>query len=150
MSIPCDVVLLPSKELAEKAIEASKAASQYDSFFTLEIGTFYPHMSLYMFQLEEANIQHVEALLSKIAKQTPAVSATATKYSLGEGFGVGYVDPEYKVTNELVKLQNAVVDVINPVRSGMRESDIAKMQDAKGLKLENLQTYGYPGSYWLG
>lgn len=142
--MPCDVVLLPSKELADRAIEASQATSQYDSFFTLEIGKFYPHMSLYMFQLEEADIQNVEALLGEIAKYTSAVSAVATKYSLGEGSGVGYVDPEYEVTEDLEKLQNAVIDAINPVRSGMRESDIAKMQDAKGLKLENLQKYGYP------
>lgn len=144
MSIPCDVVLLPSKELAHKAIEASKAISSLDSFFTLELGKFYPHMSLYMFQLEEADLENVEALLSEITKQTQAVSATATKYSLGQGFGVGYVDSEYKVTDELTELQNVVVDAINPVRAGMRESDIAKMQDATGLKLENLQKYGYP------
>ncbi|MCA9318443.1 DUF1045 domain-containing protein [Candidatus Saccharibacteria bacterium] len=144
MSIPCDIVLLPSKELADKAIEASKTISSLDSFFTLEVGKFYPHMSLYMFQLEETDIQNVEALLNEIAKQTQVVSATATKYSLGQGFGVGYVDPEYKVTDELTGLQNAIVDAINPVRAGMRESDIAKMQDATGLKLENLQKYGYP------
>ncbi len=143
-SLPCDVVLLPTSELATKAIEASKTTKKYDSFFTLEYGAFYPHMSLYMFQLNETDISKVEEVLAKIAKDTKAVSAKATDYRLGEGFGAGYVDPEYEVTEELSGLQNRVIEVVNPIRAGMRESDVRKMQDAEGLKLENLQKYGYP------
>lgn len=143
-SLPCDIVLLPSLELENKAIEASKATSKYDSFFTLEIGRFYPHMSIYMFQLNDSDISKVEEVLAKIAKDTKAINATATTYSLGTGFGVGYVDPEYEVTEELSNLQNSVVEAVNPIRAGMRESDVRKMQDAEGLKLENLQKYGYP------
>ncbi|MCA9347949.1 DUF1045 domain-containing protein [Candidatus Saccharibacteria bacterium] len=143
-SLPCDIVLLPSLELENKVIEASKATNKYDSFFTLEIGRFYPHMSIYMFQLNDSDIPKVEEVLTKIAKDTGAINATATTYSLGTGFGVGYVDPEYKVTEELSNLQDNVVEVVNPIRAGMRESDVRKMQDAQGLKLENLQKYGYP------
>lgn len=143
-SLPCDIVLLPSAELADKAIEASKATKQYDSYFTLEDGKFYPHMSLYMFQLNETDVSSVEEILAKIANDTKAVSATATTYRLGEGFGIGYVDPEYEVTEELSGLQSRVIEAVNPVRAGMRESDVRKMQDAEGLKLENLQKYGYP------
>lgn len=63
---------------------------------------------------------------------------------MGKGYGIGYVDPEYKVTNELQSLQENILDGINPLRAGMREKDIAKMQDATGTKLANLQKYGYP------
>ncbi len=143
-SLPCDIVLLPSLELATKAIKASNATKQYESFFTLEDGKFYPHMSLYMFQLNETDISKVEEVLTGIAKDTGAVTAKATTYSLGTGFGVGYVDPEYKVTDELKSLQGRVIEAVNPIRAGMRESDVRKMQDAEGLKLENLQKYGYP------
>lgn len=143
-SLPCDVVLLPSTELATKAIEASKATGQLESFFTLEDGKFYPHMSLYMFQLNEPDISKIEEVLAGIAKDTSVITATATTYRLGEGFGVGYVDPEYEVTDELSALQNKVVQAINPIRAGMRKSDVAKMRDATGVKLENLQKYGYP------
>lgn len=143
-SLPCDIVLLPSLELANKAIEASNAARQYENYFTLEDGKFYPHMSLYMFQLNEADIPKIEEVLSKIAKDFNIVSAKATTYSLGKGFGVGYVDPEYEVTDELSGLQNKVIEAVYPMRAGMRESDIKKMQDAEGLKLKNLEKYGYP------
>lgn len=145
MSIPCDLVLLPSKELADKAIEVSGVISQHhDSFFTLKNGEFYPHMSLYMFQLDEADIPRIEEVLTQVANSTKAIRATATNYSLGQGFGVGYVDPEYEASNELKSLQNKIVGMVNPIRAGMRESDIAKMQDATGVKLENLEKYGYP------
>lgn len=143
-SIPCDIVLLPASELAIKAIEASKATRQYDSFFTLENGAYYPHMSLYMFQLDETDTTKVEEVMAKIAKDMKAVSAKATAYRLGEGFGVGYVDSEYEVTKELSDLQDRVIEAVNPIRAGMRESDVRKMKDAEGLKLENLQKYGYP------
>lgn len=143
-SLPCDVVLLPSADLASKAIEASTATKQYDSFFTLEDGSFYAHMSLYMFQLNETDVSRVEEVLAKIAKDTNAISAKATSYRLGEGFGVGYVDPEYEVTEELSGLQSRVIEAVNPILAGMRESDVRKMQDAEGLKLENLKRYGYP------
>jgi len=143
-SLPCDIVLLPTLELENKAIQASNATSKYDSFFTLEIGRFYPHMSIYMFQLNDSDISKVEEVLAKIAKGTGVINALATTYSLGTGFGAGYVDPEYEVTEELSNLQNKVVEAVNPIRAGMRESDVRKMQDAEGSKLENLKKYGYP------
>lgn len=143
-TLPCDIVLLPSAELSQKAIETSKSLEIYSPFFILEDGKYYPHMSLYMFQLDEGNIPRVEEVLSDIARDSSVVSAQATTYRLGEGFGIGYVDPEYEVSDELSSLQDAVIKAVNPIRSGMREKDIAKMQDAEGLKLENLQKYGYP------
>lgn len=143
-SLPCDIVLLPSAELAQKAIEASNQTKRFESFFTLEDGKYYPHMSLYMFQLDEADVPRVEEVLTRVAKETKVVHARATTYSLGTGFGVGYVDPEYEVTDALRSLQDRVIESVNPIRAGMRESDSRKMQDAEGLKLENLQKYGYP------
>ncbi len=121
-SLPCDIVLLPTLELENKAIQASNATSKYDSFFTLEIGRFYPHMSIYMFQLNDSDISKVEEVLAKIAKGTGVINALATTYSLGTGFGAGYVDPEYEVTEELSNLQNKVVEAVNPIRAGMSSS----------------------------
>jgi len=143
MSIPCDIVLLPNEELAKTAIAASQALAKYDPFFTLEIGKFYPHMSLYMFQLEESDIERVNAVLQDIAAGQTVVHGHATGYKMGEGFAVGYVDPDYEVTDELHALQQTIVAAVNPIRSDMRQSDKEKMVDATGIKLENLQKYGY-------
>lgn len=143
-TIPCDIVLLPNKELANKAIEVSQSLSKFGSLFTLENGAFYPHMSLYMFQLQLDNISKVEDALRKIVESLDNVDAQAINFALGQGFAVGYVDPEYEATKVLHNLQDTVVAAVNPIRAGMRESDITKMQDATGLKLGNLQNYGYP------
>lgn len=143
-SIPCDIVLLPDSELAQKAIAASRKLTLHDSLFTLELGKFFPHMSLYMFQLNTDDTSTIEDLLRNIADSNHVISATAVRYYQGTGFGVGYIDSEYEATQELRALQSEVVEAINPVRAGMREKDVAKMRDATGLKLENLQKYGYP------
>lgn len=143
-SIPCDIVLLPDEALAQKAIAASQKLSEYDSFFTLEPGKVYPHLSLYMFQLNESDISKVDQALQKIASQHRTILATATEYRIGEGFAVGYIDPEYEVTSELAALQQVVIEAVNPIRAGMRQKDIAKMADARGVKLDNLKDYGYP------
>jgi hypothetical protein len=142
-TIPCDIVLLPNDELAQRAIKASQSLAEYDPLFTLEIGKFYPHMSLYMFQLNVDDIPKVESVLKTMAEKFHIIGASATKYSIGEGGAIGYVDPEYAVTDELVRFQDQVIEAINPIRSGMRENDKAKMLDATGTKLENLQKYGY-------
>lgn len=92
-TLPCDIVLLPGDELAQKAISASQLLREYDPLFTLQIGAFYPHMSLYMFQLNEDGIPEVEAVLARIAQGYTTLNCTATEYKLGEGFAVGYVDP---------------------------------------------------------
>lgn len=143
-NIPCDIVLLPSKELAEKAIAASQQLASLDAFFTLEFGKFFPHMSLYMFQFDTDDTPKVDELLQNIASSIEPITGSAARYDQGTGFGVGYVDAEYEATKELSSLQDAVVGAINPVRAGMREKDKAKLQDATGVKLENLQKYGYP------
>lgn len=143
-TIPCDVVLLPEPALAQKAITASQKFADYDPLFTLKIGMFYPHMSLYMFQLSVSAIDQAEQLLGDIASGTQVVKATAKNYTLGSGHAVGYIDPGYVVTEELRALQQRVINDFNPIRSGMRESDIVKMRDATGPKLRNLQQWGYP------
>lgn len=144
-TIACNIVLIPGDDLALRSIMTSRRISDvFDAFFTLEDGKFYPHLSLYMFQLDEADIPKVKNVLSDIAANLEPVTAKATHYSLGTGWGVGYVDPEYVVSEELRSLQQRIIEAINPIRAGMRDSDIAKMQDATGIKLENLRKYGYP------
>lgn len=143
-SIACDIVLLPEAELAGKAIAASNDLARYDSLFILETGSYYPHMSLYMFQLDTDDVPHVETILTEIARTRPIITGKATRYFLGEGSALGYIDPEYEADDTLHHLQSDVIDAVNPIRAGMRASDVAKMEGATGVKLSNLQQFGYP------
>lgn len=137
--MPCDVVILPSEELAEKAIVASKLLETHGSLFTLEIGKYFPHASLYMLQLKEADLERVQEVLAGIAAEFDAPSLSAEGFYQAERF----VDVEYGKNEQLARLQQQVIAALNPIRDGMRAKDKARMLEATGLALANFEQYGY-------
>lgn len=134
---------MPSNKLAQNAIAVSGSLKSLDPIFTLEIGRYYPHLSLYMFELKVESIPKIEEILQKLAQNTNKVNVSATKFYLDEVANLGYIDAEYDVTNDMKNLQDQVVASVNPLRAGLRERDKAKIADAEGLVLKNLQDYGY-------
>lgn len=140
-SIPCDIVILPTIDLASKAIAASRQLESHATLFTLQETTYVPHASLYMTQLKVADIEKVKELLREIAERTPLLELTTTGYGQAEG----YIDADYKRTDELARLQAVVIEAINPIRDGMREKDKARMLTTEGKVRENLEKYGYRG-----
>lgn len=144
-SVPCDIVLLPDEDQAELAAECSRLFAEQGSLFTLDNQNFYAHASLYMFTMDEARQQAcIEALQDLASGHVTLQLDQDGYYYQDSGFGKGYLDVQYKRNQAVDLLQQAVIDTFNPLRAGMRESDKAKMQAASGLKLENLQKYGYP------
>lgn len=79
-SLPCDVVLLPSDELAENAIKASVLLEPYGNLFTLELGKYFPHASLFMLQLRQTDIAQVQELLGDIAKEFRSLQLKAERF----------------------------------------------------------------------
>jgi len=79
-SIPCNIVALPADDIAEKAIQLSADLAQHGAYFTLEEGSFYPHISLYMTQLKIADIDEAIALLADIASSTPNLELAVNGY----------------------------------------------------------------------
>jgi 2'-5' RNA ligase len=138
-SIPCDIVVLPSDELAAKAILASKNLKLLGSLFSLEIGKYFPHSSIYMLQLSTDAIGQVKHVLADIAQETKSLHLEANGYYQKEGF----IDAGYTVSGELRNLQEKILSAINTLRDGMREKDKARMVEATGLALKNYQDYGY-------
>lgn len=138
-SLPCDIVILPNDELANKAISASQKLAPLGGLFTLEIGKYFPHASLFMLQLKEDDLENVKSLLAEIASKTSALNLKASNYEQKEA----YVDVEYARNEQTASLQQQVVATLNPIRDGMREKDKARMLEATGLALENFQNYGY-------
>jgi len=139
-SIPCDIVLLPSDELAQKAVAASALLQPLGSAFVLNANTGpFPHLSLYMTQLKEGDLDTVKDIVAVIAGQTPIFDLTADSYFQAEG----YIDPNYEPVDRLAALQMAVVNAINPIRDGMRAKDQVRMESATGVIRKNLETYGY-------
>ena len=138
-SIPCDIVILPSDELAQKLITASGTLAAQSPLFTLDGVSFYPHASLYMTQLKLDDLDKVKGLLSDIAGTTAVLNLTASRYDQTMGF----LDAEYKRTEQLDDMQQSVIDAINPIRDGMRDKDKARMLEATGLARDNFEKYGY-------
>lgn len=139
-SKPCNVVLLPNKSLADKAIEISETLRSDEALFTLRDGSFYPHISLYMLELRVNDYEKVQDALRDISTIQSLQELTATKYDQKMGF----LDAEYATTPALRELQDIIVDALNPVRNGMREKDKLRMEQADGIKREYFEKYGYP------
>ena len=140
-SISCDIVMLPSPELAHKAMATSRRLRSYGTLYMLEDGECYPHASLYMTQLKVDDLEKVKQLLSELASTTPTFELTATRYHQAER----YIDVEYERTEALARLQMQIVSLINPLRDGLRANDEARLPTLSGLIRENVEKYGYRG-----
>jgi hypothetical protein len=138
-SIPCDIVLLPNPELTQKAIALSKQLEKYGSRFTLKDGVYFPHISLYMVQLKQDDLEKIKTALADIVA-TPILELIAARYYQSHG----YIDVEYRRTGALDVLQMAVIQAANPLRDGLLENDKARMQAATDKVLDNFTRYGYP------
>jgi hypothetical protein len=141
-SIPCDIVLLPNPELAQRAIAFSDQLSLgYGTVSALHVDGPVPHASLYMTQLKVSDMGRVQEILADIAARASVFDLAANGYWLD----ARYFDADYKKTNALADLQMAVINAINPIRDGLRGKDQAHLLTAEGVARENLKTYGYRG-----
>ena len=138
-NISCDVVILPERNLAAKAICASQSLREFDAYYTLEQDTYFPHVSLYMLELNTRDISKAEELLTGIATEFSSFQLEAYRYD----HTLGYIDAEYRKFIELDDLQVRVIKALSPIRDGMREKDKVRMLNAEGQALKNFQDYGY-------
>lgn len=138
-SKPYDVVLLPSEDLAEKALNLSEKLKTSGVHFTLDNRTFFPHISLYMLQLNDEGLEKAKNLLREVASKNATIKAVAQSYH----YENEYLDIEYIRSDEFVALQEQIIDSLNPVRDGLRERDKERLADAVGETRSNIMKYGY-------
>lgn len=138
-SIPCNIVILPSDDLADKAIASSQQLHDLGSLFTLEYGKFYPHASIFMLQLKIDDLPKAETLLAEIATKTNDLDLIAANYYQSMNF----IGVEYQKPDQINNLQQAVISALNPIRDGVREKVKPRMLEATGLALDNYQKYGW-------
>ncbi len=138
-SKPYDVVLLPKKDLVERAISTSEDLKNRGVHFTLGYTQHFPHLSLYMLQLDDSDLEKVCELLETIANKTKAITVTAKEYH----YENDYLDVEYEKPENLTRLQENIIQVLNPVRDGLRENDKIRLVHTIGEERENILTYGY-------
>lgn len=138
-SKPYDVVLIPEFKIADAAIEISENLKHFGTFFTLDNKTFFPHISLYMLQLKETDLQKVLDILDVIATETPTVRGVPKLF----GSHDGYIDVEYEKTNEMQQIQMSVINALNPIRDGLRDKDKERILTSTEEEKEVILKYGY-------
>jgi len=134
-----DIVILPGENVRDIAYIESQKLETQSTLFTLEEGTFYPHVSLYMLQLKVIDVSKAMNVISQIAKTHNQFDLLAEKYHQI----AGYIDIEYTKTDLLIKLQSDVITALNPIRDGLRLNDQKRILTSTGVELTNLQEYGY-------
>jgi hypothetical protein len=134
-----NIVLIPELSLIKKSIRLSKKLELLDSHFTLDNKTFFPHVSLYMTQLNELGLEKSMEALSVIAKDNNSIEVTSKGYRYIDE----YIDVQHIRTKELIFLQKEVLKSINPIREGLRDKDKLRLKNATGEIRSNLLEYGY-------
>lgn len=138
-SIPCDIVMIPDTNIADAVTALSQQFSVSDTYFTLQEGSYFPHASLYMVQIDTDRLEEISAKLIDIANNASKISLEPKEYHQEWG----YLDIEYhrELASDLLQMQ--VVNAINPLRDGLRDKDKERLKTATGKELENIEKYGY-------
>jgi hypothetical protein len=143
-----DVVLLPAAAIGAAAVSVSKEQlARFGTEFTLADGPPFPHLSLYMAALTPANAARAADALAGIAAATTAIDLTAVRYS--HDAEQGMFEVTYANGRPVDRLQRAVLDAVNPLRSGLRDRDAVGrplaewLPQTSGETRRNLDRYGY-------
>lgn len=138
-SKPYDVVLIPEQEVADSAIKLSAELKVLDTHFVLDNKNFFPHISLYMLQLNERGLKETLDFLSTVAVKNKILEAKVFNYH----YENDYLDIEYIKSKDFITLQKQIINGLNPIRDGLRERDKERLADATGETRENILKYGY-------
>lgn len=138
-SLSYDAVILPDEKLSEQAILASQRLASLGGTYTLEFDRFFPHISLFMLQLKDKDIDTAISLLNGIANKLDSLNLKSSKFTQS----YTYFDVGYERNIQIDSLQQQVIAKLNPIRDGVHDKYKVRMLEATGLELENFQNYGY-------
>lgn len=138
-SIPCAITLYPSQQLADLAYQTHKELKQKGTLATSSDSTYDAHLSLYLLQIDRSSINKVRELLEGVAHSLSPFSLKAKEIRQGGG----WVDVVYERNDAIRKIQLQVIEMVNPLRDGLRDKDKQTIGLASGVVLDNLEKYGY-------
>ena len=137
--IDIDIVLIPSSEIAEKAIDASQSLTTLGTHYALDGKTAFPHLSLYMLRIQQTQ-------LVTILEEVKTISRTQISFELSpEKFSskARYVSVHYATPARLAALQKAIITALNTLRTGLPKISANLLPSAEGVAKVNLEQYGY-------
>lgn len=138
---PYNIVILPPKEIAERAMLVSKELANVGSFFVLDQKQFLPHITLYMVELPSEHMAMVKDALKHIASELLPLQMEQTVY---RHVYDGYVDVAFAKTPNLMRLQERIIETVNPLREGLlRATDRERFDSLPTEEQAQLNKYGF-------
>jgi 2'-5' RNA ligase len=147
--IAVDVVLLPSDEMMDKAIQANaRLVEKFGSEIVLNKENCLPHVSLAMGCIDEQDISSIEKVLELIAKKSPLRNLTilgirTSINARGETVSVFEVEK----TKEIQSLHEKVIKKVRPYFSYDVTSNMIYDKEAADTALLWIKNYPEKASY---
>jgi 2'-5' RNA ligase len=148
--IAVDVVLLPSEEMTDKAVNANKELlKQHADKIVLDKENCLPHISLAMGCIDERNIDEIDKILKTIVKQSPlrqlnGISIHTETNQAGEKVSVFQIEK----TEALQSLHDEVMDKLIPYFSyDVRAEMLLSPSETSESTLDWIKNYPVQSSF---
>jgi len=148
--IAVDVVLLPSEEMADKAIAANKELLKRNAAkIVLDKENCLPHISLAMGCIDERNIHEIDKILKKIAKETKLGQLNAIGIHVGTNRAGEKVSVlQIEKTEALQSLHEEVLQRLSPYFSNdVRAEMVLSSSETSESTLDWIKNYPEKSSY---
>ncbi len=147
-----NLALIPDKTLANRHISLSQQlAKQYPAVIQLNGVTprlaFTPHLTIYQVPIKVHDLNTLFLRLANVIANAPQFSLTATEYGYDEKDGPFEV--RYEAAGQLMKLQEDVIAVVNPLRGNLfLERDpaghsLSELIEKPGTAGDNIRRTGF-------
>ncbi len=145
-----NIAIIPPKKISDKAIRISRFLKKFGVFFTLDGKNYFPHMTVYMVEFPNKNLEQVKEVLEQISKKIKNFKVQSLTYKhIAYGHSGGWVHVDFKNTPPLMKLQKEIIFSANKLRGGLlMNDDKARISSAPDQMKKNLKTYGYSNAFY--
>ena len=140
-SLPCNIAIIPPKNISKRAISISRALAKKRTLFTLDGKNYFPHLTIYMTEFPVKNINVVKDLLKQALNSASSFKINSSGYRNDKS---GFIDVNFKRNKSITHLQRKIITVLNPLREGLiRKSDKEKFKQLSKAEKRNLMLCGY-------
>ncbi|MBI4133568.1 2'-5' RNA ligase family protein [Candidatus Uhrbacteria bacterium] len=136
-----NIALYPPADISRRAIAVSRTLKERGGLFALDGERCVPHITLYFAEIPLQSVPQVKQVLSRCAKHTEPFRLSSLAYHQDES---GYVHVACKKSPAIQKLQQEIIEAINPLRQELLlPKDMARMHELPKAQQRNLQRYGF-------
>lgn len=136
------VTLIPEDETEQLVLDLnSKISKKFEVNKADTSAQDYAHISLYNANFPAHNRELIENTVEKIAQDFSKIKLIPTRMNVKSRF----VSAVFEKTEGLEKLQNEIIELLNPLREGILQSKYTeKAEFYSERELANAHEYGYP------